>query len=76
MSTAGYERLSLDKNGEGLAIERQREDNNAKSLSLGWGPVETYYTDNDVTADPRKAVRPAFQRLLEDMRTGKVKRVV
>lgn len=74
--TAGYERLSLDKNGEGLAIERQREDNNAKALALGWAEVTAHYTDNDVTADPRKATRPAFQQLLADMRTGKVSRVV
>jgi site-specific DNA recombinase len=74
--TAGYERLSLDKDGNGLAIERQRQDNDARALSLGWGVVSEHYTDNDVTADPKKAVRPAFQRLLADMRAGKVSRVV
>ena len=71
----GYARLSLDRNGEGLAIARQREDMERKAASLGWTLVE-FYEDNDTTADPKKKVRPSFQRLLADMRTGRVQRVL
>lgn len=74
-AAVGYTRLSLDRNGEGLAVARQREDIEHKATVLGW-QVSAYYEDNDTTADPRKKVRPAFQRLLADMRTGKVKHVL
>lgn len=74
-AAVGYARLSLDRNGEGLAIARQREDMEHKARALGWTLVE-FYEDNDTTADPKKKVRPAFQRLLSDMREGRVKRVL
>lgn len=76
MVTVGYARLSLDKSGEGLALERQREDMTKHAAALGWSPIDTFYEDNDKTADPKKKVRPAFQRLLTDIRAGAVHRVL
>jgi DNA invertase Pin-like site-specific DNA recombinase len=59
-----------------LGVARQREDIEKHSTTLGWGSVSEFYEDNDITADPKKKVRPAFQRLLADMAAGKVTKVI
>lgn len=65
MSTAAiYLRISQDDTGEGLALDRQQEACLAFIRERGWTPGETY-TDDSISATSG-ALRPAFERLLED----------
>lgn len=67
--SALYLRISKDKTGEGLAVERQEALIRAMLEGKGWeaGPV---YTDNSVSATSAKAVRPAYDRMLADWEAG------
>jgi DNA invertase Pin-like site-specific DNA recombinase len=76
MSTVGYTRISDDREGDAKGVGRQRSDIQTKATALSWGEVSEFYEDNDITADPKKKPRPAFDRLLADMTAGKVKRVL
>jgi DNA invertase Pin-like site-specific DNA recombinase len=70
---AVYLRQSLDRDGTGLAIARQREDRLKLCADRGWNPVE--YVDNDTSASSGK-VRPAYARMLCDVEAGRVGAVV
>ncbi|MGY1691993.1 recombinase family protein [Geodermatophilus sp. SYSU D01105] len=70
---AVYLRQSLDRDGTGLAVARQREDCLKLCADRGWEPVE--YVDNDTSASGRK-VRPAYARMLADVEAGCVSAVV
>lgn len=63
-----YCRMSEDREGGGLGIERQREDCEALAASLGLTVIRVY-TDNDLSAYSGKP-RPGYQRMLEDLRAG------
>ena len=63
-----YTRISKDKVGAGLGVERQRADCQALADSLGW-PVVAEHQDNDLSAYSGKR-RPGYQALLDDLRTG------
>lgn len=64
-----YVRISEDKTGAGLGIERQEADCRALAGRLGWDVVEPIYSDNDVSAYSGKP-RPGYRHLLADLRTG------
>lgn len=67
-----YTRISLDRrDGEGVA--RQLTDCRAVADERGWDSVE--YSDNDMSAFHAKR-RPAFDRMLADLSTGKIQAVV
>ena len=68
-----YLRQSLDKTGEAVAVARQREDCVKLCAGKGWEPVE--YVDNDVSASNGKP-RPAYAKMLTDIRDGAVGAVV
>ncbi|ATN94058.1 integrase [Mycobacterium phage Kumao] len=70
---AVYLRQSIDRTGEGLAVDRQREDCLKLCEDKGWEPVE--YVDNDVSASTGKP-RPAYKQMLADIRSGAVQAVV
>lgn len=75
MSTAGiYVRISQDREGAGLGVARQEEDCRALAERRGWGVAEVY-VDNDVSAYSG-ARRPAWERLLDDVRSGAIDAVV
>lgn len=57
-----YLRISQDRTGEGLAVERQREDGRKLIAQRGWTLAQEY-VDNDVSAAGRKP-RPGFDALL------------
>lgn len=57
-----YLRQSLDRNGSGAAVERQREDCLKLCADRGWEVVRTF-VDNDVSASSRKP-RPAYTDML------------
>lgn len=69
-----YCRISLDREGAGLGVERQEEDCRAVAERLGWSVAEVF-VDNDVSAYSGKP-RPAYRRMLEAIRTGQVDAVV
>lgn len=69
-----YARISLDRTGAGLGVERQRDDCARLVADRGWTLVDTL-TDNDISAYSGKA-RPGYQDLLQTMRSGSVDVVV
>lgn len=74
MTTAAvYLRISSDPSGQALGIARQREDCASLCAAKGWTSVE--YVDNDVSASSGKK-RPAYQRMLADIREGRIGAVV
>ncbi|MEV4164247.1 recombinase family protein [Nonomuraea dietziae] len=60
-----YLRISLDQTGEGLAVERQREDCERIARERGWTVVATY-TDNSISASDKTKVRPGYDRMVAD----------
>ena len=67
-------RQSLDRTGQGLAVERQREVCEALCAARGWEVVGSY-ADNSVSAYSGKA-RPAYRDMLADVAAGRVDVVV
>ena len=63
-----YCRMSEDREGGGLGVDRQREDCEQLATSLGVTVVRVY-TDNDLSAYSGKP-RPGYQRMLDDLRAG------
>jgi site-specific DNA recombinase len=73
--TAGlYARISLDRAGAGLGVERQLEDCRALARTRGW-EIAGQYADNDLSAYSGKR-RPEFERLLADVEAGTVTGIV
>lgn len=66
---AAYARISEDTEGVALGVARQHQDNEKLAEMRGWEIVDRY-TDNNVSAYKRDVVRPEFQRLLADLRSG------
>ena len=63
-----YLRISQDRTGAGLGVDRQREDCGALAERNGWEVVETYI-DNDLSAYSGKK-RPDYRRMLTDLDQG------
>lgn len=74
MLAAVYVRISRDREGAGLGVERQEQDCRALAERLGW-TVAHVYEDNDLSAYSGKP-RPGYRALLDDLRAGKVGAVV
>src|ERR1700758_3660979 len=70
---AVYLRQSFDRNDDQLAVARQREDCFALCEQRGW--TWTEYEDNDTSATNGKP-RPAYQRMLNDIKAGAVDGIV
>lgn len=69
-----YCRISQDRTGAGLGVDRQREDCEALAERNGWQVVEVY-VDNDVSAFSGKK-RKDYQRMLADLAEGKATIVI
>ncbi len=69
-----YARQSLDRTGEGAAVDRQIEDCRQLAAARRWQVVEVI-SDNDMSASTGKR-RPGYERLLDLMLTGQVNAVV
>jgi site-specific DNA recombinase len=64
-----YLRISLDAAGDGLAVDRQRQDCEAIAKNRGWTVTETY-TDNSVSASKRNVQRPDYDRMVRAFHAG------
>ena len=64
-----YLRVSLDATGEGLAIERQREECRRIAEVRGW-TVLREYVDNSRSATSTKKARPAYDEMTADYQAG------
>ena len=73
MRAAIYCRISKDRGGEGLGVERQQQDCEALAERLGWTVVGVY-VDNDVSA--YRKIRPEWSRLMGDFEAGHVGAIV
>lgn len=70
-----YLRISQDREMDGLAIERQRQDCERLAAFRGWDVVETY-TDQSKSATDRTKVRKHYNRMVEDYHAGKFTAIV
>jgi site-specific DNA recombinase len=69
-----YCRMSQDREGAGLGVERQEADCRALAERLGW-QVVAVHADNDLSAYSGKP-RPGYQALLLDLRAGTADAVI
>ncbi|MFJ3663116.1 recombinase family protein [Streptomyces sp. NPDC090119] len=63
-----YLRISQDRAGAHLGVDRQREDCEVLAERNGWDVVKTYI-DNDISAYSGKK-RPDYRRMLDDLDQG------
>jgi site-specific DNA recombinase len=73
-SAAIYCRISKDRAGAGLGVDRQEQDCRELATQLGW-TVTAVYADNDISAYSGKS-RPGYRALLVDLRAGRVDAVL
>ncbi len=66
-----YVRISEDRDGTALGVGRQEEDCRALCTARGW-EVAGVYADNDVSAYDKRKKRPAYERMMSDLRDGVV----
>jgi len=69
-----YTRISKDREGAGLGVERQRADCLELAERLGWSVVG-HHSDNDLSAYTGKA-RPGYKALLADIDSGRADAVL
>jgi len=74
LSAAIYARISRDKEGAGLGVERQEADCRELAERLGW-EVVAVYADNDISAYSG-APRPQYELMLDAIRSGQVEGVL
>jgi site-specific DNA recombinase len=70
-----YARLSRDRTGEETATARQLEDCRAFATARGWEVVGEY-TDADISAYKRGAVRPGYEAMLRELDQGGIDVIV
>lgn len=70
-----YTRISLDRLGESASPERQEADCRNLAEQRGW-TISELYADRDTSAFKRGVRRPAYDRLLRDLRDGVIDGVI
>lgn len=65
-----YARISEDRTGAGLGVQRQTDDCKALAAAQGWNVVEVF-TDNDISAYSGKA-RPGYHKMLAAIAAGSI----
>lgn len=75
LPAAIYARISRDKAGAGLGVDRQEADCRALAERLGWDVVAVF-VDNDISAYDRRKVRPEYRAMLDAARSGAIKGVI
>lgn len=74
MRAAIYTRISEDKDGDELGVERQAQDCRRLAESKGWEVVRVF-EENDTSAY-RSKVRPKYQAMTEAVRSGEIQAIV
>lgn len=74
LRAAIYCRISRDREGAGLGVERQEADCRTLAEQLGWS-VLAVHVDNDVSASSGRR-RPGYAALLDDLRAGRADAVI
>lgn len=74
MQAVIYTRISRDRAGAGLGVDRQRADCEALAERLGWDVLEVY-SDNDISAYSGRK-RPGYQAMLDALEAGKADAVL
>ena len=69
-----YCRISVDRTGSALGVQRQESDCRNLAQAKGW-EVADVYVDNDISASTGRR-RPAYERLLEALQAGTADAVV
>lgn len=69
-----YARISNDREGAGLGVDRQSQDCAELAARLGWHVVEVL-SDNDISAYSGKP-RPAYDAMLDALRGGRANAVL
>lgn len=69
-----YTRISKDRAGAGLGVDRQRQDCVDLADHLGW-TVVGHHSDNDLSAYSGKP-RPGYRALLDDLENGRANAVI
>jgi DNA invertase Pin-like site-specific DNA recombinase len=73
---AVYVRISKDREGTGLGVERQEDECRELAGRLKW-QVHDVYCDNDISASRfSNKKRPDYERLLADMQAGVIQAVI
>lgn len=76
MTTAIYLRISNDREGRELGVQRQEQDCRALAERLGL-TVSEVFSDNDISATRRSTkVRPDYQRMLSEVAAGRITTVI
>ena len=73
-AAAVYARISHDPDGDQLGVSRQVQDCHDLAARRGW-PVSEVYVDDDKSAYSGR-VRPAYRRMLDDIRAGQIDAVL
>ncbi|MDM2493480.1 recombinase family protein [Mycobacteroides abscessus] len=68
-NAALYLRISLDQTGEGLAIDRQREECERIAAQRGWTVVGVY-EDRSISATQANKKRPGYEQLVSAYQAG------
>jgi DNA invertase Pin-like site-specific DNA recombinase len=69
-----YARISSDRDGERLGVERQLEDCRQVCERNGWTATE--YVDNNLSGSKKNVIRRAYLSMLEDIKNGQIDVVV
>ena len=72
---AVYLRISLDRNMDGLAIDRQREACLRIAKDRGWQVVEEY-VDQSKSATDKTKKRPDYDRMVADFQAGRFDAII
>ncbi len=69
LPAAIYCRISRDREGAGLGVDRQEADCRALAVRLGW-EVAAVFVDNDISAYSSRP-RPQYRAMLDAVRSGR-----
>jgi DNA invertase Pin-like site-specific DNA recombinase len=69
-----YARMSLDREGDRLGVQRQGEDTHLLAKRLGWTVVREY-EDNDLSGSGF-TIRPGYSEMLADLEAGVIRGLV
>ncbi len=70
-----YLRISLDRTGDELGVDRQRQACRRVARERGWAVVEEY-VDNSKSAYAKNVARPEYERMVRDYAAGRFEAII